>query len=369
MSAVKVRQEARPGRYRDGGGLMLYIDRTGARRWVLRIVAKGRRVDVGLGSALTVKLADAREEAARLRRIARAGGDPLAERQKGRRAVPSFAEAARTVHGQLRPTFRNPKHAAQWLSSVERYAATIADRPIDAIGTADVLKALTPIWTSKPETARRVKQRIQAVLEWGRAAGFCQGDNPAAAVTRVLPKVRASQKHHAAPPYGLVPAFLRDLHETSAGRSTKLAFEWLILTATRTTETLRAEWSEIDRDAKVWTIPAARMKAGRPHVVPLSDRALVILDEAAAIGDGGPFIFCGRPSRPLSGMVFLMCLRSMERRDFVPHGLRSSFRDWSAERSRAPRDVVEAALAHRVRDKTEAAYFRSDLLERRRGLM
>lgn len=369
LTAVHVRQERRPGRYRDGGGLMLYIDAAGAKRWVLRVVAKGRRVDVGLGSALVVPLVEAREEALRLRRIARSGGDPLTERRKMRHAVPTFREAATVVHQQLAPTFKNVKHRAQWLTSLQTYVVpTLGDRPVDSISTADVLKVLSAIWTVKPETAKRTRQRIAVVLDWAKAAGHRQGDNPCQAIGKVLPKIRQSGLHHAAMAYADVPTFMRELRAADASLSVRLALEFTVLTASRTGEVLGARWNEIDRDAALWIVPAARMKAHREHQVPLSPRVLEIITAAAAISDGSGVVFPGRPARPLSNMAMAMLLRRLGRPETV-HGFRSSFRDWAAERSRAPRAVVEHALAHQLPDRVEAAYQRSSLLELRRELM
>jgi len=371
LNAVKVRNASRPGRYADGNGLYLVVDDTGAKRWLLRTVVAGKRRDIGLGSVSLVQLADAREEAARLRRMARSGGDPLAERRRERRVVPTFREAAKAVHKAHATTFRNRKHASQWLASLEADVFPVfGDRPVSSIDSADVLRALTPIWNSKPETARRLKQRIRVVLDWAKASGHRTGDNAVDGVARVLPKHKGTARHHAALPYAKVPAFLEQLRASDAGESTKLAFEFLVLTAARTSEVLGARWAEIDREAGVWTVPATRIKAGREHRVPLSARCLEILGRAAAIADGGPFVFPGRTSStPLSNMVFLMLLRRLGRDDITAHGFRSSFRDWAAERTNAPRAAVEACLAHVIKDKAEAAYFRSDLFDKRRELM
>lgn len=371
LTAVGVRHAKAPGRYADGNGLYLFVDASGAKRWLLRTVIAGKRCDLGLGSAQTVPLIDAREEAARLRRIARAGGDPLVERHRARRSVPTFRDAAEQVHAAHSPSFRNAKHAAQWLASLTADVFPVfGDRPVNAIESGDVLKALAPIWTTKPETARRLKQRIKTVLDWAKVKGFRAGENPVDGVTKGLPRVRPAVAHHAALPYNQVPAFLQTLRDADAGVATRLSFEWLILTAARTSEVLGARWEEIDRTTGTWTIPAARIKSGRDQRVPLSPRCLALLEQAAAITDGGPFVFPGHaPMKPLSNMVFLMLLRRLERDDITAHGFRSAFRDWSAERTNFPRAVCEAALAHVVRDKAEAAYLRSDLFELRRSLM
>ena len=268
-------------------------------------------------------------------------------------------------------TFRNAKHKAQWLASLEADVfPVIGDRPVDAIESADILKVLSPIWTTKPETARRLKQRIKVVFDWAKASGFRSGDNPTEGLTKVLPKHRGEQQHHAALPYQSVPAFITVLRTADTSESIRLAFELLILTATRTNEVLRARWAEVDLDAKVWTIPGVRMKSGREHRVPLSARAFKILKRAKEIADGGPYVFPGRTStKPLSNMAFLMLLRRLKHDAITTHGFRSSFRDWAAEKTNVPRAVCEAALAHTLRDKTEAAYNRTDLFDRRRELM
>ena len=373
LTAVKVKAIKVPGRYGDGHGLYLVVEPSGSRRWVLRVVVHGKRHDIGLRSASVVSLADAREEAARLRRIARRGGDPLAERRRERQTVPTFKDAATQVHTDHAKTFRNPKHRAQWLQSLANDVfPVIGDRPVDGITSADMLKVLTPIWSVKPETARRLKQRIKLVLDWARAAGHRPAElaNPTEGITKVLPKHKGDKAHHPALPYAQVPAFVETLRAADANEVTKLAFEFLILTAARTSEVVGARFEELDREARCWKIPASRIKAGREHRVPLSPRCLELLDRAEALADGGPFVFPGhRPEKPLSSMVFLMLLRRLKRDDIVVHGFRSSFRDWAAEKTHFPRAVCEAALAHVVKDKTEAAYFRSDLFDQRRSLM
>lgn len=371
LNAVKVRSLNEPGRYADGNGLYLLVEESGAKRWVLRTVVSGRRRDMGLGSTQLVPLADARVEAANLRRMARSGGDPLAERRRARRTVPTFKEAALKVHAVQSASFRNAKHRAQWISSLEAYVfPSIGNRPVDAIESSDVLSALSAVWNSKPETARRLKQRIKVVFEWAKASGHRPGDNPVDGVAKVLPRNRKVAAHHAALPYARIPAFLEALRAADAGASTKLAMEFLVLTAARTAEVVGARWDEVDMQARTWTVPASRIKAGREHRVPLSDRCIGVLAEARAIADGGPYVFPGRnETKPLSNMVFLMLLRRMGFGSFTAHGFRSSFRDWSAERTNMPRAVCEAALAHVVKDKAEAAYFRSDLFEMRRDLM
>jgi len=371
LNPTKIRNLTKPGRYADGNGLYLFVEPSGAKRWVLRTIIKGRRSDVGLGGLSVVSLAAARESAAEMRKVARAGGDPLSDRQKEKRVVPTFEEAARQVHTAHSASFRNPKHKAQWIDTLTADVFPFfGSRRIDQVDSSDVLKALNEIWLSKPETARRVRQRIKIVFDWARAAGFRSGDNPVEGVSKVLPKHRDTTAHHASLDYAQVPKFLATLRESGAGASVKLAFEFLILTAARTSEVLGAKWSEFDLKAKTWTIPADRMKAGRAHRVPLSPRCSDILAKAKKLSESKEFVFPGQSDKePLSNMAFAMCLRRMSQTSITPHGFRSSFRNWAAEKTNFPREVCEMALAHTLKDKTEAAYNRTDLFERRRKLM
>ena len=372
LTTITVRAKRTPGRYADGNGLYLVVDPSGSKRWVWRGVVQGKRCDLGLGSVQVVSLSDARHEALQCRRGARQGDDLLAARRQQRRVVPTFADAAKQVHAEHSKTFRNPKHAAQWLASLAADVfPVIGPRPVHTIDASDVLRVLTPIWTTKPETARRLKQRMKVVFDWAKASGYCRGDNPTDGVTKVLPKHKGDKQHHAALPYPAVPAFLATLRTIPDMRaSVRLAFEFLILTATRTNEVQLATWPEIDLGAQTWNIPGQRMKSGRDHRVPLSTRAVEILREAQSLSDGTSWVFPGaKPDKPLSNMAFLKAVPRLTTADMTPHGFRSSFRDWSAEKTTVPRAVCEAALAHVLRDKTEAAYHRTDLFDRRRELM
>ena len=365
LTAARVRTEKRPGRYFDGQGLYLQVDPSGARRWLQRIVIRGKRTDLGLGGWPLVSLAEAREKALENRRIARSGGDPRMEK----RDVPTFAEAAAEVIELNRPTWRNAKHAAQWGSTLKTYVFPhFGFRPVDEVSGADVMKALTPIWTSKSETARRVRQRIGAVMKWAIANNY-RLDNPAGdAIEAVLPRTSRAQAHHKALHYTAVPAVLRAVRAAKVTESSKLCLEFQVLTASRPGEARNAQWSEVDISARTWTIPSERMKADREHRVPLSTQTMEILAEARSLGDGSDLVFPSRSGRPLSDMTHRKLLRTLYI-DCVPHGFRSSFRDWAAEMTDAPHAVMEAALAHVVGNSTEAAYFRSDLFERRRTLM
>src|SRR5512145_2191595 len=250
LSAAKVRSIQQPGRYADGNGLYLVVDPSGAKRWMLRTVVKGRRCDIGLGGLQLVSLAEAREEAIKLRKLARAGGDPLAAR-RAKSAIPTFAEAAHRVHADHVKTWKNKKHAAQWINTLQQYALPyIGTQRVDQIDTPDVLRVLSSIWLIKPETARRVKQRIGTELDWAKAAGFRTGENPVDGVSQGLPRQPDRKNHHAALPYDDVPAFIRRLRASDNSEVAKLAFEFLILSATRTDEVLSMRWSEVDN--AVW---------------------------------------------------------------------------------------------------------------------
>ncbi len=370
LSPVKVRALKTPGRHADGNGLYLVVDPSGAKRWLLRTVVQGKRTDIGLGSIRLVSLAQAREEAARLRGIARSGKDPLAARQAENRITPTFESAATTVYESHTGAWRNGKHKKQWLDSLEKYVFPVfGKKQVSAVTSADIMQALTPIWISKAETARRILQRIRSTMDWAKAAGYCQGDNPVIGLTKALPKQTGKRKHHAALPYSEVPEFIQKLHQSDAGISARLAFEFAILTACRTNEVIGAKRLEIDFEKKSWTIPADRMKAGREHRVPLTDRCLEVAKLAFALDRDNEYVFPGRVSKkPLSNMALLMILRRMKIA-ITAHGFRSSFRDWAAEQTNFPTAVCEAALAHTIKDKVEAAYHRTDLFARRRELM
>lgn len=366
-----------PGRYADGHGLYLLIGPSGAKSWMLRVKVKhGKREDVGLGGVHDVTLEKAREAARQWRAEAKAGRSPVAvkraqnEQAKAKKQVPTFEQAARDCHALQSHTFRNDKHRKQWIASLSSIFTAFGAKPVDEVRSSDVINALESRWLSKPETARRTLRRVRAVFEWARAKQFCVGDNPTKALEKIFPKQSKNLKHHAALPYGELPAFIQSLRKSDAGVAVRLAFEFLILTGARTSEVLNAPWSEFDTKAARWTIPGDRMKAGVEHRVPLSPRCLEILKKAKTISEGGTFVFPGgRRGRPLSNMAFLMALRRMDRKNITAHGFRSTFRDWVEERTHTPRAVAEAALAHSNKDKVEAAYRRSDLFEKRRDLM
>ena len=360
-----------PGRYGDGPGghgLRLVVTPNGARCWIQRLVIRGKRCQLGLGGYPLVTLAEARNKAFENRKLARAGGDPLA--LKRRADVPAFAEAAARVHEIHGPGWRNPKHAAQWLSSLREYAfPRFGDRPVSDVTAQDVMAVLLPIWHSKPETAKRVRQRIGAVMRWAIAEGH-RLDNPAGDIlTAALPRNNGNgPRHHRALPYGEVAGALAAVRASGAGMSTRLAFEFLVLTAARSGEVRLATWDEIDEEARVWTVPASRMKGGCEHRVPLSGAALEVLRQAREIGGRTGLVFPSVTGKALSDSTLSKLIREIGI-EAVPHGFRSSFRDWAGEQTSYPREVCETALAHVNPNKVEAAYARSDLFEKRRELM
>jgi len=361
------------GLHVDGNGLMLQVSVGGAKSWILRTVVHGKRRDMGLGGLSTVSLAEARELARQFRAIARKGGDPFAERAKANRHAPSFREAAEIVHNDHAPSWRNKKHIDQWINTLKAYAfPTLGETRVDQIRSEHIVRTLTPIWLTKPETGRRVLQRIGTVLLWAKGHGF-RPDSPTdeiRAAHKALPRQSDKPRHHKALPYTDVPQFIAKFRSNGASESIKLALEYLILTAARTGEVLGAKWPEIDRKRKTWTIPASRMKAKREHVVPLSERCMQLLEAAQTFKeDDKGYVFPGTLSgKPLSNMALLMPIRRMGD-DITAHGFRSTFRVWCAEQTHHPREVAEAALAHVVKDATEAAYMRSTFFEKRRELM
>ncbi len=373
LSAVFCRNVAEAGRYCDGNGLYLEVDPTGARRWVQRLVIRGKPRTLGLGGFALVTLAEAREAALANRRLARSGGDPLAARCRAR-DMPTFEEAAAAVLEQKRAGWRNEKHGKDWPTSLRLYVfPQIGDKPVSEITSADLLQVLAPIWHAKPETARRVRQRIGAVMKWAVAMEH-RADNPAGdALGEALGRQQDVVRHMPALPHPEVGAAVEAVRASGAWVGTKLAFEYLVLTAARSAEVRLATWDEIDVATAVWTVPGSRMKVKRPHRVPLSERALEVVDQARALrGDaatpGSALVFPSRRQKPLSNMTLSKLVRE-QGINAVPHGFRSSFRDWASERTNHPREVVEAALAHVVGNKVEAAYARSDLFDRRRRLM
>jgi integrase len=397
LTALKVEKAKRPGMYADGAGLYLRITPEGTKNWVFRFMLDGRPRWMGIGPLALYGLQEARGKALDARRLHHAGLDPIDARKAARardrleaaKAI-TFKECAVSYVQAHRAGWRNAKHAAQWDATLATYAEPIIGTlPVQAVDTGLVMKVLeqevggapsqarTSLWTARPETASRLRGRIEVILDWAKVRVNRDGENPArwrGHLDKLLPARAKVQKveHHAALPYDELPSFVEGLRGQESNSARGL--EFAILTAARTGEVIGATWDEINWKEKIWTIDDARMKAGKEHRVPLCDRAIAILAELkpkpGETGTGGRFLFAGgKTGRPLSNMAFLMLLRRMGRDDLTAHGFRSSFRDWAAERTNFPNEVVEMALAHAVGSKVEAAYRRGDLFEKRRRLM
>jgi integrase len=373
LTAIKAKALKEPGRYTDGRGLQLYVKDSGSKSWVLRITVNGKRQDFGLGSFEEVSLADARSKADEIRAIVRAGGDPKrekAEAKAARSAIVTFREAAEAAHKEQEGGWKNAKHRAQWLSSLAAYAyPAIGDVPVSDIEGPAIRDLLAEIWLAKPETARRVRQRIGAVLDWAYAKGLRQSEAPMRSLSKGLPRQPKKDNHFAALPYPEAPALMAEL--AKLGTAGRLALRFLILTAARSGEVRHASWQEIDLEAHLWIVPASRMKAGKEHVVPLAAPAIEILHAlkgAYGCAVGSP-LFPGKEGKPLSDMTLTKVLRTELAGSYTVHGFRSTFRDWAAEQTSFAGEVVEAALAHTNANKVEAAYRRTNFLEKRRALM
>ena len=386
LSARTVDALIKPGRHADGGNLFLFVDppklKDGpqgkpAKRWVFLYRWNGKLREMGLGSLNSVPLARARDLAAQYRALLADNKDPIETRraEQVREVGRSFGDVAKALHEAQKGGWKNAKYASQWLSSLESYAAPIWTRPIETVAVADVLAILQPIWTAKAETATRIREKIEAVIDAARARGFIPDDraNPArwkGHLSHLLPKLQRLQRgHYKALPYVDAAAFMVDLRQRPAIAG--MCLEFTILTAARSGEALGARWSEIDLDAKLWVIPAQRMKGAREHRVPLSDRCLTILRELERMkAVVNSYVFPGqKPGKPLSIMSMEMLLRRMKVDNATVHGFRSTFRDWCGECTAFPREIAETALAHQVGNSVERSYRRGDALEKRRQLM
>ena len=362
------------GRHGDGGGLYLVVKPSGARSWIVRVVVQGQRnnkgaplrTDFGLGGADIITLNQARIRALEYRRMAKQGLNP---RFNAQQEIPNFEEIAQQVHIDRIPIWKNAKHGQQWINTLRDYAfPKIGRMPIDSIGQPEVLMCLSPIWTEKHETAKRLAQRIKIVLDVAKSKGFREGENPVTSIkdAQVLPKVKAKAKHHAAMKWQDVPSFFDNLRNREAMAAKALMFT--CLTGSRTGEVLGMRWDEIDIEARLWTCPAERMKTANEHRVPLTEDMLAIIEPLKAMAS--QYVFEGQKRHaPLSNMAMLMLLRRMKVEGVTVHGFRSTFRDWASEVANAPREVAEMSLAHKIGSDVERAYARSDLLERRRVLM
>ncbi|MCP4328012.1 MAG: integrase arm-type DNA-binding domain-containing protein [Alphaproteobacteria bacterium] len=377
LTARSIAALKKPGFQSDGGGLYLQIAPAGGRSWVFRFQRRGRARWMGLGSLDLVSLQEARQKALDARRLLLEGKDPIDSRRADRQAEEGFVKfrdaASRYVEAH-RAGWQNEKHAAQWSSTLETYVFPVfGDVTVESIDTGLVLKVLEPVWTVKPETASRVRGRIEAVLDWAAARGYRQGENPArwrGHLKNLLPRVEKLKRvrHHPTLPYDEVADFIAELRQQ--GGVGARALEFTILTAARTGEVIGSNWDEVDLVNAIWSVPAECMKGNREHRIPISEAALKILEGMAQDQEKAEFIFRGaRKGRPLSNMAMLSVLKRMGRSDLTVHGFRSTFRDWAAECTAYPREVCEMALAHVVGDKVEAAYRRGDLFEKRRRLM
>jgi integrase len=378
LSARRVSTEKRQGLHADGGGLYLQVSRWGTKSWLFRFTLKGRSRQMGLGSLDTVSLSEARQKAERCRKLLQDGRDPIEARdanraQRAATANTTFQGLAERFIAAHEAGWRNPKHRQQWRNTLATYAyPVLGERSVNKINTDMVLEVLQPIWTAKPETAMRLRQRIEKVLDYAKARELREGENPArwrGHLENLLPERRkvAAVKHHAALPWPKMPAFMAELR-TREGVAAR-GLEFTILTAARTNEVMGANWEEIDLAERVWTVPADRIKARREHRVPLSPPAMEILEEMRAFGADG-YVFPGqRRGQPLSSMAFLQLLRRMKRDDLTAHGFRSTFRTWASEATGYPHEVCEAALAHAISNAVERAYRRGDLFRKRRQMM
>jgi integrase len=372
LNPLQVRNLKEPGRYSDGDGLILEVRPGGSKSWIARLQANGRRRDYGLGSFKDISLNEARDKAREFRKQLRAGMDPLEAKRKALE-IPTFKAAAKAYHSEWKRRRRNAKHEAQWLATLETYAFPgFGELRVDLVDNGHVRDALAEIWLTKPETARRVRQRIGTVLDYAHGKGWRSHAFGMAAVNKSLPEQPPKIGRFEAMPYADVPAFLQSIGaRVSMGR---LALEALILTATRSGEVRGARWSELDLDAATWTIPAERTKTGKrtgkPHIVPLSPAAVDVFKRAKALRiEASDLVFHGsKRGKPLSDMTLLKVLRDLKE-PFTVHGFRSAFRDWVAEQTNFPGEVAEAALAHTIPNKVEAAYKRTDFLDKRRKLM
>ena len=355
----------------DGNGLYLRVTGSGSRSWMQRIVIHGRRRDLGLGGYPATGLAEARALALANKALVNAGRDPLAERQRA--DVPTFREAAAKVYEANLSRWRSGKHTVNWWGSLERHAfPVIGDVKVDRVRRGDVLAVLDPIWTVRPETARRVRQRIRTILRWCEAHDHCAGNAAGEALNGALPPMPRLKAHHRALPYREVTEALETVDASDASLAAKLCLRFLVLTAARSGEARGATWDEIDEDAREWRIPAGRMKGGVEHRVPLSDAASTVLGQAGLLRDDSGLVFPSpaRPGRPMSDMTLTKVLRATGLAEHATvHGFRSAFRDWAAECTNAPHAVMELSLAHTVGSSVEQAYARSDLIAKRRALM
>lgn len=367
LTAKFVENVSEAGKYYDQHGLFLHVRPSGAKKWLQRYTFQGRRREIGLGSAKIVSVATARKNAHQNLVLVSEGIDPI-EDKKQDSIIPKFEVAARKVYEDNRPTWRNAKHAAQFITTLETYAfPVIGSMSVKEINSSHILRILSPIWVTKAETAKRVRQRLSTVFKYCVAQQWRTDDPANIAIVEALPNLKRKVQHRKSISYDDVAGFIETVSKSSAGISTKLGLEFLILTATRSGEVRNARWDEVN--GSLWTIPAERMKAGVAHRIPLPSRCIEILEEAKTISQGSGFIFEGtKPNKPLSENTFNKLMKELGL-EVHAHGFRTSFRTWTQEKTNYPREIAEAALAHSLPDKAEAAYARSDLLEKRAEMM
>lgn len=369
LTALRVKN-AKPGRYADGQGLYLLVRDSGSRSWVLRTQIDGKRQDLGLGSAVRLSLAQARTQASELRARVKSGENVRVATPIPKSSIPTFADAARACHEAMKSGWANKRHRDSWLASLENHIfPSIGTKAVDQITSVMVRDSLAPIWLSIPETARRILQRIKTVLDYAHIEGWCPHEATLRSVTKGLPRQSTEEGHFVAMPYDDIPALvvqLTALEETAGGD----ALLFTLLNAARSGETRLAPWPEFDLNSAVWTIPAARMKMKKEHIVPLSPSTLSILERRWRLrSDDQALVFSTDGTRPLSDMTMTKVLRDLGYEKVTVHGFRSSFTDWAAEKTKIPKEVVDKALAHKLVDRVEAAYRRTDFFERRRRLM
>ena len=372
LTPLRIKKLTEPGRYADGNCLYLVVSDRGSKRWILRFVVKGRRRDMGLGSASLINLDEARDLARKYRKMAKLGIDPLIERRKTQAAFLTLKEAAIKVHALNLPSWKNKKHSEQWITSLQRHVfPKIGTVPISDVTSSDIYKVLSPIWVDRNDTAKKIRQRLRMIIRWARAQGFFQGDDPVELAEQALPKVKSSGLHFKSVQHQALPAIIKSLQSNNAiSLATRLALEFLILTAGRTSEVLEATWEEIDFNEDLWVIPADRMKANKPHHVPLTVRMKDILENAKTLQKENNLIF---PSSfnglAMSNNTLRLALQNRLGVNATVHGMRAAFKDWASETTNYANEVSEMALGHQIPNKVEAAYRRGTLLSKRRDMM
>lgn len=380
LSDRQVKAEKKPGRFADGNGLYLQVSQSGAKSWLFRFMQDGKSREMGLGSTNTVSLAEARTTALECKRLLRDGIDPINDRNERliktkteKNNILTFKHCATEYLKAHSASWKSDRHAEIWASSVKRYAnPVIGEMPVNLVDRSHIMRVLDPIWRTKTETAKKLRGRLESILDWATVQDYRKGENPArwkGHLDKLLPKPSevSKVKHFPALPYQEINAFMDELRQREAPSA--MALRLIILTATRSGELRGAVWSEFNLAEATWTIPADRMKAGKEHIIPLCAEAVSILQGLPRMANTD-YLFTGAKSgKPLSDVVFKKLMERMGRTDITTHGFRSTFRDWAAEQTSFPREVIENALAHRLKDKAEAAYFRSNLLNKRRELM